>query len=126
MDRSPCICRASFRAAELHKQHLSSQLSCITDSLPPLGGSSAHGDEANVHWFCIGLRHKDHCIYILDPLDRYLPVQVFGPESGGQPDSRRKAYYLSIYMHACCAAGGSHSRQKQCDINTIVATYSTC
>ena len=43
----------------------------------PLRGLSAHG-------------HRD----------RYLPVEVFGPESGGQPDSRREAYYLFIYKAA--------------------------
>ena len=26
-------------------------------------------------------------------------MEVFGPESGGQPDSRREAYYLFIYSY---------------------------
>ena len=29
--------------------------------------------------------------------DRFLPVEVFGPESGGQPDSCQEAYHLFIY-----------------------------
>ena len=50
--------------------------------------------------------------------DRYLPVEVFGPESGGQPDSRREAYLFTclFYASASRTAGSAQNPAQQAEL----------